>query len=119
MRALRASMHSLTDTSDGLATDARHLADAGRVRIVVEADRLPVSAGVTRYCLNEGLDLTDFALVAGEDHELLFAAGARIPAVVGGVRVSCIGNVTAGRGLFCRRRGIVTPVTSKGYDHFV
>jgi thiamine-monophosphate kinase len=118
MRALRASMHSLTDTSDGLATDARHLAAAGRVRIVIDADRLPVSAGVKRYCADEGLDLTDFALSAGEDHELLFTARARIPASVGGVRVSCIGSVAGGSGLHCRRRDVVTRVTSSGYDHF-
>lgn len=118
MRALRGRISALTDTSDGLATDGRHLAEAGDVRIVLSARDLPVSRGVRRFCSEEGRDTSSFVLGAGDDYELLFCSDARLPSVVRGVAVTRIGIVEAGRGLYLRAGSDVGRVTLSGYDHF-
>jgi thiamine-monophosphate kinase len=117
MRALRRHFHGLIDTSDGLATDARHLCAMSGVKIVLEADALPVLGATKRFCAHRGVDPTDFVLGAGEDYELLFTNQHHLPSSVKGVEVTMIGRVESGRGLWMERAGRILPVTVMGYDH--
>ncbi len=89
-RALSAAgARAMIDLSDGLATDAAHLAAAGGVQLRAELARLPLATGVTP---EEGA-------TGGDDYELLVAMppGGREAAEAAGV--SWIGEVTAGEGL--------------------
>ncbi len=117
MKRIRPSIHGLIDTSDGLATDARHLSEMSGVRIVLEADSLPLLPATRRFCTGRGFDPLRFVLAAGEDYELLFTSRRQVPISVNGVKVTGIGRVQDGNGLWIERAGKTLPVTVSGYDH--
>ncbi len=72
-RALAASVHAMLDVSDGVASDARRLAEAGNVRVEVDLDALPLQAGVAAVAVAAGVEPGVFAARGGEDYELLVA----------------------------------------------
>jgi thiamine-monophosphate kinase len=58
------------DVSDGVASEASHLARASGVAIRLDADRLPLAAGAV--ALFGDAKARDLALLGGEDYQLLF-----------------------------------------------
>ncbi len=80
---------SCMDVSDGLSTDLKHLCDSSHLSAELMLPAVPIHP-----LASSSLDL---ALHGGEDYELLFSAkpATRIPALIGGVRITRIGTFTA------------------------
>jgi thiamine-monophosphate kinase len=107
---LRAIAHASVDVSDGLIADLGHIASASGVRIVVEGEKVPLSAPLRTLW---GDNTLPRAVSAGDDYQIAFTAP---PGLEGAF--TKIGRVESGTGvsLTLGSRDVVLP--SQGYRHF-
>nr|WP_255570699.1 thiamine-phosphate kinase [Cohnella sp. CFH 77786] len=117
---------SLNDVSDGLASEAWEIAEASRVRLILEESRLPLSGELAAYASDCGMNPLNWMLYGGEDYVLLGTAKREHEAAVRerfrseGLPFFVIGETEAGEpGVFLREADAkLRPIAKRGYNHF-
>jgi thiamine-monophosphate kinase len=114
---------AMMDVSDGLLIDLARMAEASGCRATLALDTMPLSEALLLAC-GHGLDARLDAASAGDDYELLFAAGPeKAPALHAladeiGLPLSRIGAFEAGSGLALSHDGKAVPVPANlGFEH--
>lgn len=123
-RALRGLASASLDVSDGLLADLGHIGEVSKVRLVIEAAKIPLSSPVRALWGVTGDGIVR-AATAGDDYELAFTAppsaraGIAEAAKGAGIAVHEIGRVEAGTGVdMVGANGQRIAVEQGGYRHF-
>jgi thiamine-monophosphate kinase len=108
---------AMIDLSDGLASDAKKLAEASNCGFEIEAERIPVSADASRK------NKIFSALYDGEDYELLFAVSPEyeslIPDSINNVSITKIGRLTEKKQFLLRyQNGHKSKISEEEFKHF-
>ncbi len=111
------------DVSDGLLADAGHVAEASRLAVEIERERVPLSFAA-QHAVNAAPALWANVLGGGDDYELVIAvpprrrAALRAAARAAGVSVTRIGMFERGKGVRLTVGGRVSDAPRAGYVHF-
>ena len=105
-RSLASVAHALIDLSDGIATDARHIAERSGCAVEIEIERLPLAPRI------EEVGPESFWTL-GEDYELLAALAPGDAAATGYV---VVGRCLPGTDARITRAG--EPLALSGWEHF-
>lgn len=117
--ALRGRASAALDISDGLLGDCGHIARASAVALIIEQDRVPLSAAL---CASVGPEQAlQLALTGGDDYVLAFTiAPSKLAELQAeGLGVHVIGRVVEGEGVHLHdQQGCPVSTPHSSYQHF-
>jgi len=109
-----AGAHAMLDLSDGLATDARRIAEASGVQIVLDASALPIDPATVAAAQALGVPAAELAATGGEDYELCACVP---PDATDGLDLTWIGEVVAGTPGVEWRNAPAGAAAWRGHEH--
>ena len=92
-------------------------------RFVIDADKIPIAEEAIEYAEANSLDPLELALHGGEEYEILFTVSPSCEEQVIdlgkelGLKLTVIGMVERGRGVYIKMEGGLTPVKEGGWIH--
>jgi thiamine-monophosphate kinase len=122
------SIHALMDLSDGLAGDLHHILNASKVGAEILKSAVPISRAAKLRAKENSAAKPALvaALTDGEDFELLFTIASKDAVKLldawkkkfPKLKLSCIGKIVAGEGIFLRDGRGLQKFNANGYVHF-
>lgn len=113
---------SLNDISDGIASEANEIAEASRVQLVIDYNKLPIGNYIQNYPVTDQFKWT---LFGGEDYQLIGTIGEEDwPSIQQlfndkGIPLIPVGSVQSGKPeVFLQYEGKQIVLEKKGYNHF-
>ncbi len=113
---------AMIDISDGLASEAMHIAERSGLGVKLYEDKIPLDPTTINAARDFHLDPTTCALNGGEDYELLFTiAQADFDKVKGSPHFSVVGHLTdrASGYQLIDRQGSQHELKAQGWDAFL
>jgi len=115
---------AMIDISDGIASEARHIASQSNLGVVIDADSIPTRMQVKELALIAGIDVLEAQMRGGEDYELMFTISPdkfeelkneyHLHSQIG---ITPIGKMIAEK-KYVYLKNSVEATLPKGFDHF-
>lgn len=99
------------DISDGLVGDLGHISENSKVKIILEKEKIPISADLEKYCKKYNKNPYDYILYGGEDYQLAFTI--KKEDIIHFKNEFLIGIVEKGEGIYLDNKKL----KEKGFEH--
>lgn len=114
--------HALIDISDGLASEAHHLAKESGIQIEINEIEIPLHPEAVAFAKTVNRSALEWALYGGEDYELLAAFAPETALPKGFTAIGTISKKSLDQGrpavTLVKSSGERVALKANGYDHF-
>ena len=115
----RTVVTSCTDISDSLSKSVLALANASRVGMIIDSERIPISQELKKYVHEQNKNLEVYKWNSGEDYQLLLTLPATTPdSLLTDHGLTAIGRVTSDLKVQIKNGDSYVPLTEVGWDPF-